>query len=1251
MDFRNYLYSPMYIKLNAGKFLDHEWVDIPTLKEYLRQIHQNPGLDASSTRPATPSDPVRVKIETPLPSTTPRPAISVKAEPQPIRLPPPAGDSAIKMRTLTEGGREVIEVLSDSDSDAADSDSDLEVMEVLQTTSRSSSTIPTPCDAGDANVKGSEFEDPGEDSGAPPSPTDLDELNVDSDLVESDTFWPDEGKSFVITGKFRPTQKVTVDRMEYRDGPAAIYPIPRVRTAFVIDLSHRDYMLRDPGTKELYTLDTIIRNADNDSWESGSGGQKSKAYVTFSPGGMRVLCRRARSTCKGCHACERIDPELHNISRFELDPAPFDAVLSAQAETRRREGNTPEENVAVFMKIIRDTKCAAIDSKGVKCNGGPIMRVKAQGPSNGHHYFIACSSWTPKCKENHCTLTIPDFVNEHLLAKALAGQPLTDDPDKNTQPCSRIVHPHTGLKRKHCPHIHIVNGTQVQSRIVNHPCPATRSIYVPMDSSIRKVLIVHNDTGHNHPMPPLTKLSFGAKDVYRECIEKNGVLGATVSKIDNAQSTLIVLGGKTPAEFSPALYNQRAKRDLLHTAKREKYPAGLDVAGIFPIYLANLKKPLPERYIHSYLTTPDGGIIILTSVPYLMKLLDDPGVTSFDNDTTYKRVEGEMNEWELTIFAKIVQRAASVVRAYINRASADFFETLFDELQRVKLQVTGKPMPLKKIVRGGNLLVMNADMEAAQVVGITRSVMKHNDPEYSGIPNDTPPEKVAPNFVKICWRHAKEPVNDFKSLVSATDFNRILDFVYIDSKERLDAFSAFVYGLGIKKISDWWKHKEMHEWIIPCLVKSQSLIPADVWDSTPSTTNTNEAQHHWTNSQTGIKLTPVETVERTEILDNKVAQEIEMSRRTGVMANSNNELVHRVGRSVGRHTTTARKKREGREVADATHQLQLQIEAEAEKRRESNRLTKTLKEQLKTAKGTSATRGNSAPSAVLSASSSGRVRTTPPVRSAPTPMVSTQSEATGVPPTDPPARSEASTPIVSVQSEATGVLLTGPPLPAPSMDPPARSEAPTPIVSAQSEATGVLLTGPPLPAPSMPQHDSERLAGNSMLAIWSDPNFDLTTMMDTSNFEVPSVSPFSDVDFSTFDSNTFFGLSSDFNAPGPSAVPANDPLHDLMNFSDPSFLTSDFGNLCNFADFLPFTSAGSSVDELPFLPPPPPESAPFPVIENLLEPALPKSRRPRQEVDEANIITSTRCRAPSERKRVAEEALSNPPKKRRNAGK
>jgi hypothetical protein len=40
-----------------------------------------------------------------------------------------------------------------------------------------------------------------------------------------------------------------------------------------------------------------------------------------------------------------------------------------------------------------------------------------------------------------------------------------------------------------------------------------------------------------------------------------------------------------------------------------------------------------------------------------LKLLDDPGVISFDGNTTYKRINSKMNEWELTIIVKIASAA------------------------------------------------------------------------------------------------------------------------------------------------------------------------------------------------------------------------------------------------------------------------------------------------------------------------------------------------------------------------------------------------------------------------------------------------------------------------------------------------------------------------------------------------------------------------------------------------------------------
>lgn len=60
---------------------------------------------------------------------------------------------------------------------------------------------------------------------------------------------------------------------------------------------------------------------------------------------------------------------------------------------------------------------------------------------------------------------------------------------------------------------------------------------------------------------------------------------------------------------------------------------------------------------------------------------------------------------------------------------------------------------------------------------------------------------------------------------------------------------------------DWWDHKEMSPWILPCLIKSQSPMSAEDWDNTPATTNTGEAQHHWTKTQTGSKLSLVEAIE------------------------------------------------------------------------------------------------------------------------------------------------------------------------------------------------------------------------------------------------------------------------------------------------------------------------------------------------------------------------------------------------------
>ncbi|KAJ7652760.1 hypothetical protein DFH06DRAFT_1475142 [Mycena polygramma] len=658
-----------------------------------------------------------------------------------------------------------------------------------------------------------------------------------------------------------------------------------------------------------------------------------------------------------------------------------------------------------------------------------------------------------------------------------------------------------------------------------------------------------------------------------------------------APSTIQLLQGRTLAAHAPPLHNKRVKQDLLHAAKLAKYPNGLGVEAIRPIFHAELTKPLPERYIHSYVETKKGEKIIVTFVPYLLKLLDDPGVTSFDGDGTYKGIEGKVNEWELTIFAKVVQRAASILRAYIDGASTDFFEALFDELQQVKLMVTSKPIPLKRFVRGGNLLVTNLDMDGQQAIGLCRSVMKHNDPEYSGIPNDTPPEQVASEFIKLCWRHGKEPIHDLKSLVSAEQYARIQDVFYIDSKESLEEFSTFIYGLGHKKISDWWRHKEMHAWILPCIVKSQSRIPADVWDSTPSTTNTNEAQHHWTNSLTGIRLTPVEALESRRKVDENVAQEIKMSLQTGILPNQNNELSHRMARNGQRQSAAARRARD--EASDVSKDLQLKIAA-------SIAATKSLKQQLKATKPSK--RGKSKANApILSASSSGRVKT-----------ARTRTDA---------------------QATQTG-----------------QSESDSPSTTTMLAATPMQQEAPPPPADLVqPSFDStlefDDADFDSFLASVGGAATDLSFFaQDTSMGPFPSYDP-------TLDPSIFGfagGASSDALIPSNSSMPSAGPFDESAIMYGYSGALPDTTTTYFAASTGSFAPAEPSESQLPSLPPPPPDSPPVPSTPRI-EPVQ-KSRRVRKEVDESNIITSTRSRAPTARKRLAEGEVSEQPHKKAKSG-
>ncbi|KAJ6518461.1 hypothetical protein DFH09DRAFT_1331945 [Mycena vulgaris] len=882
---RDAIYRSEYVASNASMFLDNDWINMDQLKHFLAR----PDTDSH------PSDALQTRVKLESDASTRLFAAERQA--------PSSVNAKIKTRTLKEGNKEVLEILPDSDSEVEDcrgEDSD----DFLPRSDAGSEAIYVGIDLDNNELSADESESEG-------------------GLQDSDTLWLNDSlSSRVRVGEMRVTSNVTVQRVEYAPGLPSAFPIPEITTAFVVDLHDAQYNLTDKHGK-LYTVDALIKNKDNDSFEGPTGTGDSKVLVTFEPGQPPILCRRSRLGCKAMPVSTPIQRSLTLFAAIYIRPLVTRSLLHNGRHADRREElpNNGSRN---------------------SCNLFAIAPAPGTRPtkSRGHSSWLGCSGWTSD-NTKHTGISIPDDVDPDLFSAGFNGQPLAADTSKDTPLCSAIVHPTTGLKSKKCAFTHIVNGEpHMKSAIMKRPCPVQRQIYIPMDPSIRKALIVHpGNIAHNHPIPAFKKVSHEQKAVYKKCIQVAGCVGATVAKVDNAPSTKLLLGGKKPGEFAATLQSSMVKQKLIHETKLEAYPEGLGVKGAFQLFFEDMKKGVDERYIQRIAFEKDGGVIILTCLASLMRLLDDAGVTSFENDTKFKRIAGEFNEWEVVISLKALQRAVTIARAYINGASADFYESLYDKFQEVKLELTGKPVGFKRFIEGGNILTMNSDMEAAQVLGAARSLSKLNkDEAYSNLAFDTPPEQVAPEIIKLWTTHAKREVLDFETLVSADDYKRLMDFVYIDSEEGIDEFSEFVQGLGIKKIQDWWDHKAMSAWILPCLVKSQSSMSAADWDNTPATTNTGEAQHACTNSRTGtkrwkgthafIRLSIIKLIHVVKIfsgreLDNEVAREIEISIKSGVLLNSRNESSHRRARNSTRNSTRMRKSHEASEQSEELDRIAL----------------------------------------------------------------------------------------------------------------------------------------------------------------------------------------------------------------------------------------------------------------------------------------------------------------------------------------
>ncbi|KAG6819655.1 hypothetical protein H0H93_009829 [Arthromyces matolae] len=864
-----------------------------------------------------------------------------------------------RTRTSIENGHETIEILSSSDSDA-----ELPGLEVSMD-DNADDNVSMDDDAEYSEIAGGSSDwgmlTPSDDEDdtwtSEPGTEMLGTSDVEDEESEvehrkpSSTVWLDpDVQSEISLRRRKLNRQLEVEQVEYVSGLPSYWPIPHVKTAYIVDLvdSKYDHLVKG----QLLSADALIKNKDQDSWTGGTGAGARDSKPKFDIfTGEAIPCRRSHLQCAGYHACAKIDPKLLSFERYELDPSSLEAVVAAQIKSRNEEANSAEKIALIFWHVIHAHTCGARDDNGGHCTGQPIMKPRK----------------TPTFHVGHYTCSIPDNVDETLLAKLFNNEIL--EGFSSAASCSRIIPAHIGGKAAKCRYPHNADGKP--SPVIRHKCPASRVIYIPLDPKIRMACIVPNHgVAHNHPILPAIKPSREIKELFKRCIDAVGVIGATVQSVERAPSTPLLLEGMNPITSNPAFQNVRMKQDMIRDRKKHLFPNGTGIA-------ADRRKPMAERYVHNIVcVSPNDGMLIFTFQPYLLNFIHEAKTLFID--TTFKRTAGDLKEIEMAMWLDSVQRARTIGRIYSDRADEAQYTTLFDEIQKLVKSITRKPLLLKRLSKAGTLICFNVDLELAQVLGIGNSFAVTNEPDHSKIPNNTPIAELVQFFVRGCYVHVKRGIEELRKHVTKEEFDRIHNFMYLKTPRDVEDFNVWIKTLNVKEVNDWWAHKVNNKWILPSVIQCLTKLTDEDWATTQSTTNIVESQHHWTNGRTGIKLSLLEAILTARKLDEDVANEIQTSLKSGVLRNPRNDTFNRMSRSIARNNAAYNKAKDTQERNDKLSSINEEIDmlTQAQKgTREQLKIAKALKKELSVSTGR--TRGYRAES-----SSSGRVSSTPGIKAA-----------------------------------------------------------------------------------------------------------------------------------------------------------------------------------------------------------------------------------------------------------------------------
>ncbi|KAJ7769493.1 hypothetical protein B0H16DRAFT_1881991 [Mycena metata] len=601
-------------------------------------------------------------------------------------------------------------------------------------------------------------------------PTDLGRLE-DLDWHPSDTVWLDDGVSpeyVQFPQGLKLTSQKAIFRLERVTGIPSELPHFEIATAFILSIPKGDF-------PKNMTPDNAFRNLCPHSYESSTGGRSAvdtrvSGFFFGRDPDERIETRRATPKCRGVYVCSAIDKTFVNTPRRVLDPELMEKLVQATLRQREQQddtlvGQVLGSTVGAFARMVHDVPGHV---QTAKFTDSGVPRPTPLAPASSHSSNA--------------------ILVEALFLKASAGERIVEEAD-DAQLCAAVVSVRNMSGTiTDCDFNHSKDGRPFTAKLELVRCGARITFFCPYEETygdekkygdLVRTMIAFPDPGHCHSHPTAlgTKCPSTAREKYKEAARRFGP-GGTVAKIENAASTKLIFGTATPGEYNSSLLNTALKNRLLREVRSESSFAGDSAADALASYVAQqqaISDP-DKRYLHSIMWR-DGKRIIFVFV---------------------------ISGWLAS-----QNRALTVMRVWMEVHDEPSFKLAWTEIFRLVLLLTGQPLRFKRVHRGGKILGLLSDMEAAPLLGFASALWEEMTPEYRVKIGDV--ESVLLFVLRICGVHFNRGIADLKHLSEETR-SRMQQLRHLRSPAELAEFAAW---LG--EIDDPTGRVEMSE-------KSQSAL-------------------------------------------------------------------------------------------------------------------------------------------------------------------------------------------------------------------------------------------------------------------------------------------------------------------------------------------------------------------------------------------------------------------------------------------